>query len=116
MRALAQGELRVGYLHVRSQTPAYQPLTGTMEAQRVGVGRAAMGDVTPREKKIWEILREISGRPAGAKKAATFSKSESSCQSPIAVPPASAVRSEEAANLNLQGPSHGIDSNLPSLT
>jgi hypothetical protein len=25
----------------------YQPLTGTTEAQRVGVGRAAMGDVTP---------------------------------------------------------------------
>jgi hypothetical protein len=70
----------------------YQPLTGTMKAQRAGVGRAAMGDVTPAGEKVREILREISGRAADAKKAATFSKNESSSQSPIAVPTASAIR------------------------
>jgi DNA-binding transcriptional LysR family regulator len=38
----------------------YRPLTGTMEAQAVGIARAAKGDVTPAGEKFCEILRKIS--------------------------------------------------------
>jgi DNA-binding transcriptional LysR family regulator len=38
----------------------YRPLTGTTEAQVVGIARAAKGDVTPAGEKFCEILRQIS--------------------------------------------------------
>jgi DNA-binding transcriptional LysR family regulator len=38
----------------------YRPLTGTTEAQSVGIARAAKGDVTPAGEKFCEILRKIS--------------------------------------------------------
>jgi DNA-binding transcriptional LysR family regulator len=38
----------------------YRPLTGTTEAQSVGIGRAAKGDVTPAGEKFCEILRRLS--------------------------------------------------------
>src|SRR5215472_7665837 len=38
----------------------YRPLTGTMEAQAVGIARATKGDVTPAGEKFCEILRKIS--------------------------------------------------------
>jgi DNA-binding transcriptional LysR family regulator len=38
----------------------YRLLTGTMEAQAVGIARAAKGDVTPAGEKFCEILRKIS--------------------------------------------------------
>ena len=37
----------------------YRPLTGTTEAQAVGIARAAKGDVTPAGEKFCEILRKI---------------------------------------------------------
>ena len=40
----------------------YRPLSGTTEAQSVGIGRAAKGDVTPAGEKFCEILRKISYR------------------------------------------------------
>jgi len=38
----------------------YRPLTGTTEAQAVGIASAAKGDVTPAGEKFCEILRKIS--------------------------------------------------------
>ena len=38
----------------------YRPLTGTMEAQAVGIARAAKGEVTPAGEKFCEILRKTS--------------------------------------------------------
>jgi len=38
----------------------YLPLTGSREAQAVGIARAAKGDVTPAGEKFCEILRKIS--------------------------------------------------------
>src|SRR5215469_86111 len=38
----------------------YRPLTGTTEAQAVGIARAAKGDVTPAGEKFCEILRKVS--------------------------------------------------------
>jgi DNA-binding transcriptional LysR family regulator len=38
----------------------YRPLTGTTEAQSVGIARAEKGDVTPAGEKFSEILRKIS--------------------------------------------------------
>lgn len=40
----------------------YRPLSGTTEAQSVGIGRATKGDVTPAGEKFCEILRKISYR------------------------------------------------------
>jgi DNA-binding transcriptional LysR family regulator len=40
----------------------YRPLTGTIEAQAVGIARAAKGDVTPAGEKFCEILRKVSRR------------------------------------------------------
>jgi len=45
----------------------YRPLTGTTEAQCVGIARAAKGDVTPAGEKFCEILRKISGGSTEAK-------------------------------------------------
>jgi len=45
----------------------YRPLTGTMEAQAVGIARAAEGDVTPAGEKFCEILRQISSEATAAK-------------------------------------------------
>jgi len=39
----------------------YRALTGTTEAQAVGIARAAKGDVTPAGEKFCEIVRKISG-------------------------------------------------------
>ena len=39
----------------------YRPLTGTTEAQSVGIARATKGDVTPAGERFCEILRKISG-------------------------------------------------------
>ena len=38
----------------------YRPLTGTTEAQSVGIARATKGDLTPAGEKFCEILRKIS--------------------------------------------------------
>ena len=38
----------------------YRRLTGTTEAQSVGIGRATKGDVTPAGERFCEILRKIS--------------------------------------------------------
>jgi len=38
----------------------YRPLTGSREAQAVGIARAAKGDVTPAGEKFCEILRKVS--------------------------------------------------------
>jgi LysR family transcriptional regulator, benzoate and cis,cis-muconate-responsive activator of ben and cat genes len=45
----------------------YRPLTGTTEAQSVGIARAANGDVTPAGEKFCEILRKVSHRGTAAK-------------------------------------------------
>ena len=45
----------------------YRPLTGTTEAQSVGIGRATKGDVTPAGEKFCEILRKISHRGTAAR-------------------------------------------------
>ena len=45
----------------------YRPLTGTAEAQLVGIGRATKGDVTPAGERFCEILRKISGTATAAK-------------------------------------------------
>jgi hypothetical protein len=46
----------------------YRPLTGTMEAQAVGIAHAAKGDVTPAGEKFCRILRKLS-RTSNAMKA-----------------------------------------------
>ena len=46
----------------------YRPLTGTTEAQSVGIGRATKGDVTPAGEKFCEILRKISHGDSGKTK------------------------------------------------
>src|SRR5262249_46844683 len=43
-----------------SKRLVYRPLTGTTDAQAVGIARAAKGDVTPAGEKFCEILRTIS--------------------------------------------------------
>ena len=48
--------------HVAGKRLLYRPLTGTTEAQSVGIGRATKGDVTPAGEKFCEILRKISHR------------------------------------------------------
>ena len=45
----------------------YRPITGTTEAQSVGIARAIKGDVTPAGEKFCEILRQISRRNQGLK-------------------------------------------------
>ena len=45
----------------------YRPLTGTTEAQSVGIARATKGDVTPAGERFCEILRKISDRATAAK-------------------------------------------------
>ena len=45
----------------------YRPLTGTTEAQSVGIARATKGDVTPAGEKFCEILRKVSRGLAVAK-------------------------------------------------
>src|SRR5215831_14025193 len=45
----------------------YRPLTGTTEAQCVGIARAAKGDVTPAGEKFCEILRKFSSGSIEAK-------------------------------------------------
>ena len=45
----------------------YRPLSGTTEAQSVGIGRATKGDVTPAGEKFCEILRKISYRGPAAR-------------------------------------------------
>jgi DNA-binding transcriptional LysR family regulator len=38
----------------------YRPLTGTTEAQSVGIARATKGDVTPAGERFCEILRSVA--------------------------------------------------------
>ena len=45
----------------------YRPLTGTTEAQSVGIARATKGDLTPAGERFCEILRKISDRATAAK-------------------------------------------------
>jgi DNA-binding transcriptional LysR family regulator len=45
----------------------FRPLTGTTEAQSIGIARATKGDVTPAGEKFCEILRKISGEATAAK-------------------------------------------------
>jgi DNA-binding transcriptional LysR family regulator len=45
----------------------YRPLTGTTEAQSVGIAHATKGDVTPAGERVCEILRKISDRATAAK-------------------------------------------------
>jgi len=50
----------------------YRPLTGTAEAQLVGIGRATKGDVTPAGERFCEILKKISATAAKPKLAGSF--------------------------------------------
>ena len=45
----------------------YRALTGTTEAQSVGIARATKGEVTPAGERFCEILRKISGSATAAK-------------------------------------------------
>jgi DNA-binding transcriptional LysR family regulator len=45
----------------------YRALTGTKEAQSVGIARATKGEVTPAGERFCEILRKISGSATAAK-------------------------------------------------
>jgi DNA-binding transcriptional LysR family regulator len=45
----------------------YRALTGTTEAQSVGIAHATKGDVTPAGERFCEILRKISDRATAAK-------------------------------------------------
>jgi hypothetical protein len=56
----------------------YRSLTGTTEAQSVGIARATKGDVTPAGERFCEILREISQGATAAKPNPRFSE-RSSC-------------------------------------
>ena len=52
----------------------YRPLTGTTEAQSVGIARIIKGDVTPAGERFCEILRKTShGASAAKPKTARFS-------------------------------------------
>ena len=46
----------------------YRPLTGTTEAQSVGIARATKGDVTPAGEKFCEILRRTSNERTKTRK------------------------------------------------
>jgi hypothetical protein len=91
----------------------YQPLTGTMKAQRAGVGGAAMGDVTPAGEKFAKSCGKFQVERLMPRRRQRFLKTKVRLNRPSLS--RRLARSEEAANLNLQGPSYGIDSNLPSL-
>ena len=45
----------------------YRALTGTTEAQAVGIARAIQGDVTPAGERLCKMLRQIAGGAAAAK-------------------------------------------------
>ena len=57
----------------------YRPLTGTTEAQSVGIGRATKGDVTPAGERFCEILRKISSGGTAAKPKPARSSVRNSC-------------------------------------